>query len=515
MGDEFNKFGSWEDAWQQAFDDAEHTPPKKVWQGLENSLMEQQLKSYRRKLFLYQWLAAASVMLLGLWAGWWIMFGQPQVNQLADQQEQIQTDLHQTDLQQNSITNNETAGGTATEATAVPSYTTQRNPQNIARLQSLRDQNESVSAAEDQQLATSGETSASSPAAPGLAAAQASAPSAAGAGSTRPNKTKADYSVSSAEASSAAKLQNGAVAGIAAEPVLFLLIPESQLYSRQAELFLHNGEIEREIRVVAITGKLRNKKNRIPNGDFWLGASLAGNFFDPNMGMQGGQALSWVDQQPTGKGGKVYTANASNWDEKERSMPSFDIRLDAAYRLNQRWMLQSSVQYGAYKVNTLTGTFTDPIDQKNYPLYYTNFSYDRLQIASPNSRTASPVNAMNTYRFLSVPITFNYVLLENKIGLAINSGISSEIFLGGHIDGMDDSRLEKYEISAGENSPFRKFHFNALLGAQLFYRAGPNHLLTIEPTYKYSISDFHKNESFFGSRPRQFGVAAGFRFILH
>ncbi len=77
MDKEFNKFGAWEDAWHQAFKDAEHAPPNKVWQGLENSLLEQQLQRYKRKLFLYQWLAAASVVLLGLWTGWWVFFAQP------------------------------------------------------------------------------------------------------------------------------------------------------------------------------------------------------------------------------------------------------------------------------------------------------------------------------------------------------------------------------------------------------------------------------------------------------
>ncbi len=227
--------------------------------------------------------------------------------------------------------------------------------------------------------------------------------------------------------------------------------------------------------------------------------------------------LAWAEQPPVSKGGQVYTANVANWDEKEKSLPSFDFKIDAAFRLNNRWMLQSSVQYGTYRVNTTTGTFTDPESQMVYPLYYTNFSYDKLQTVNHNARVAAPVNALNSYKFISVPLSFSYILVERSVGIALSTGVSSDFFLGGYIEGLDNSRLgnmERYQISAGEDSPFRKVHFNALVSAQLFYRAGHNYLITLEPTYKYAITDFNKRGSIFGSRPTQFGLAFGMRFIL-
>ena len=289
MGDKFNKTGAWEDAWQQAFEGAEHTPPQKVWQGLENSLMEQQLRRYRRKLVVYQWLAAASVMLLGLWAGWWLMFAQPNTTLLTDQQLSTQPEIPQTTPS--------SGKGPETTGAGIPATADreERNPQYISRLEDPNDR-----AGRATQNANPGTDNSTVPtlqepsAVSGLVAGASTNAAAGNKGSGKQRKAFADE-VALPENGGEIQPVLGAEAG-AGDLATFPDYLLSQLVGQQAELLLKNGDKEREIRVVAITRKVNKKKSRIPNGDFWLGASLAGSFFDPNMNTQGGQSLAWMDR---------------------------------------------------------------------------------------------------------------------------------------------------------------------------------------------------------------------------
>lgn len=532
MDNEFNKFGDWEEAWQQAFNDAEQAPSNSVWQGLENSLMDQKLRHYKRKLFLYQWLAAASVMLLGLWAGWWVFFAQPggATAEIA-QTENIQNALPEQSL----VRSGEAARQPGTAAFSGDSS----RELNIAAaeeapgtaLTESASSGQEAGSVEPIQVATSPKISEGTlqnqdPSFSGGNAGLAIAP--ANPNSSRQNTPRSgeEQALANGPGNDLHTSGTAAYAALIEDDALLLIdgtdsweqvLPE--ISGRKAQFVsLLEGEVDKEIRVVATSFRSPEKKKQLfGNGSLWLGASLASNVFDPNMSNARSYELAWAEQAPGGKGDQVYTANVGNWDEKEQSRPSIDIKVDAGFRLSNRWMLQTSVKYGSYRVNTLTGTFTDQQNQASYPLYYTNFSYDKLQTASANARMASPIEAENSYKFLSIPLSFSYIVVERGLGVAISSGLSSDFFLGGYIDGADNNNfwnLQRYDISAGENSPFRKVHFNALLGAQLFYRAGPSYMITLEPTYKYAISDFHRSSSFFGSRPTQFGVAVGFRYIL-
>jgi hypothetical protein len=520
MGDEFNKPGAWEEAWQQAFDGTEQAPPDRVWKGLENSLMEQQLQRYKRKLFLYQWLAAASVMLLGIWAGWWMFIAQPQAASLATGEQGIQTEAPAATPAPTTGTSESGAAPGAQDISGIgPVSSTQlaeaTDSQTRAIAGSAGAKQASNAAASPRSLAENSgvagitETPAEYSAAGVYTPTQDALPA-------EGDRVPAVEELSDLVLLPTDILTISPLAG-AEEGQLIVAQIDPSIVPLKAKLLLKNGNVDEEIKVVAITKRSKKDKSRIfPHGKLWIGASVLGSVFDPNMSKGEGSGLSWSNQPVGGKAGMVYTSNVNSWDQKENSLPSIDFKMDLAYRITNRWMFQSSFQYGSYQISTLTGTFTDPISNKTYPLYYSNFDYSRVQMANPQSRLAKPVDAINSYRFISIPVSLNYIMFENLVGLALTSGLSSEIFLGGEIEGkgIHNASLDTYTITAGEDSPFRKVHFNALLGVQLFYRAGPNHLITLEPTYKRAITNFHKNGTYFDSRPSQIGIAAGFRYIL-
>ena len=65
--------GSLEDVFRQKFAEAEVTPRASLWDQLDHELLVQQNDTYRRRLALHRWVAAACVLLLlggGVWATW-------------------------------------------------------------------------------------------------------------------------------------------------------------------------------------------------------------------------------------------------------------------------------------------------------------------------------------------------------------------------------------------------------------------------------------------------------------
>ena len=56
-----NRRGKFEQTWQDAFDGKEMSPSPDVWQNLDRHLANQESKMYKKGIFIYKWIAAASV----------------------------------------------------------------------------------------------------------------------------------------------------------------------------------------------------------------------------------------------------------------------------------------------------------------------------------------------------------------------------------------------------------------------------------------------------------------------
>ncbi|MBW3546107.1 MAG: hypothetical protein KY428_11015, partial [Bacteroidetes bacterium] len=378
MDNEFNKFGDWEEAWQQAFNDAEQAPSNSVWQGLENSLMDQKLRHYRRKLFLYQWLAAASVMLLGLWAGWWAFFAQPNGDgPVVAQTESVQSPLPGQDPSRSGEGSQHTGTAALSRDSSIGLNiaATDQAPKTVGPEAGTASPDQGPASSENAQVATV----AQSPA--GIVQAQNSsiriadsdfALASSDRHNSRQNSLQAGqasgneftgHAYQAGTAAYTAVVQENSMLLVDSTVNWVLILPE--INGRKPQFAIqHDGKVNKEIRVVASSSRRETKKKQIfSNSSLWLGASLASNVFDPNMSNTTSYDLAWTEQPLGGKGDQVYTANVGNWDEKEQSRPSIDFKLDAGFRLSNRWMLQTSVKYGSYRVNTLTGTFKDQESQ--------------------------------------------------------------------------------------------------------------------------------------------------------
>lgn len=483
----------WEKEWESAFNGASLPPSENVWNGIDGALDRQEVRKYKKRALFYQWVAAASVLLvMGL--GGWLMLGEL--------------------VKQNQ-------GQLATEEPFIPSV----NDTGIIEGKEIPQQapNEIAAAAgsgeEDTVLIPASEVAV---AFEGGEISQKNVENSASAYADEESAVGADKSFSTtipylfnSSASLAEAIVNKALSTFRAPSDR-----ESSLIAlARGKDFIEEGlagPLEVSVRKVWVASEMfREKEEDLSAPRYWLGASLASNLYQPNF--ENGEytsfeSLAVKEAEPT-KGNQISTARVSEWKEDEEQQISINAGFQAAAWLSEKWVLQSGLQYGSYRSTATAGTFVDGSTGQAYPLHYANFSYDKLQKASVSSRLAAPVEAVNSFEFISVPLQIGYVVFDRQFGLLLSPGLSSEFFIRNQITDEND-RLSTFTVNAGKDAPFNRVHFNAIMGAQLYYKLGENYMISLEPSFRQAISSFSKSDSYFNSRPSNIGVAAGFRYII-
>ena len=116
----------------------------------------------------------------------------------------------------------------------------------------------------------------------------------------------------------------------------------------------------------------------------------------------------------------------------------------------------------------------------------------------------------NQYEFASIPLRAGYVLVDKKFNLTFLAGVSSELFLNNEIE-SSSGEFETLTSSSGDDSPYKNVYFNGSLGTMLGYSFASNYLITVEPSYRFAMNSFTKDDFYLNSYPSSFW----FHLVLH
>lgn len=482
----------WEKEWESSFNGASLPPSENVWNGIDGALDRQEVRKYKKRALFYQWVAAASVLLVMGLSGWLMLdeLVTKKTEQLVAEEELLRPSaskptVESTPAQQEVASARTSSGRSEVESESASSSSTETtgeykaaeiNPSTIATAKER--ENSSV---------TPGEK------------ASGAVPF-----TFNPSTSLAEVIVNKAVSGWSNLAEKGK--------------PSVALVSGKA--FIEDDPFKELLKVSVskvwvASEMLKEEEEDAAAPKYWLGASLASNLYQPNFEndeYSSFGSLAARDAEPK-KGNQVSTARVGEWQEEQEQQVSINAGFQAAAWLGEKWVLQGGLQYGTYRSSATAGTFVDGASGKAFPLHYANFSYDKLQSASPGSRLAAPVSAVNTFEFISVPMQIGYVVFDRQFGLLLSPGVSSEFFIRNRITDQND-RLNTYTINAGEDAPFNRVHFKAVLGAQLYYKLGEHYMISLEPSFQQAITNFSKSSSYFNSRPSNIGVAAGFRYLF-
>lgn len=497
------EFSDFEKAWQQAFEQEEMPVGPDVWNNVDGHLANKDADKYKRKIIFYKWVAAASVVFAISLSVFNYYYNASQVN-LADAEKPLinntlsSGELNPTEAyaSRNKDTASDKINSTVTNGNDMA---VQRDIENI---RSDRDQSSTGTIAESKPLGPPSSASM-------LALVEAN--------ESVQHETAQNMSGSEEANKSLAIVspkgiidelidEEGAMASTAVAQPHDVLRQDGQPYHME-----HFAQLLEPPYIYAIPGvKMPTSEDKSQPKIMWAGLNVGSGIFDPNF-------ENGSNYQPTTSPAlsKTYASarespQAATFSESTTAGVSYSLGLNFGMRLNEKWVIQSGVQYAYKSASTNSTTYLrNNYDEKIRPALTNDMSTEALNFS--NASFTQEYDLLNSFEFATIPVKAGYLLIDRKVGLMLTAGVGADIFLSNTISENND-RLDDVRMTSGRESPFRDVNFNGLVGAELFYQISRQYHLTLEPNYSIALSPLTKSQSHFQSQPQTFGITAGLKY---
>lgn len=482
-GSKARKKKDFESIWAERFAEAEAAPAAHVWKNISGELANRQVGSYKRRVFYYQWAAAASLFIALVLGALYFTTGPTGKNN-----DQI--------VEAPVVVEKNPSSTAMTQPTEEFNHTRNTNP-----IASIGPTNESLMSNEDQRGTTAASDKLLSD------------------GSTE-RSVITELPIDNSILLTEIPQENEQSKDLAIEPSTIINSQDDLLFlshqiakSTGAQWLAEATAVPEIIYGVPIYGNAHQEKDEKNNQSLWAGLNLGSGNFDPNYGPPSGSLdeSSLVAQDARGIDRITNTNAGLPLREESNSGPSIAVGIDVGKSVGKRWVLQSGLTYGRYRVNSNTNLVFSSANQKAVPLSFQNrealFSEEEVTVISES------VEVDNNFQLLSIPVKAGFVLIDKKFNVLLNTGLAGDIYLGNNLNATGEE-FASYSIDPGTDSPYRRLHLNGLTSVQLGYQIQDNYYLSIEPSFRKAISDFAKAGNNFSSRPSNLGLVVGFRYLF-
>jgi len=203
-----------------------------------------------------------------------------------------------------------------------------------------------------------------------------------------------------------------------------------------------------------------------------------------------------------------YSASQSNSGSSSSPVvgSSYSFGMLAGVRVARRVVLQSGIQYLNQSINS-TSNISSPnsLDQVA-SLFATKSS-------SSSNSTTNPYAINSANEFVSVPVQAGYLFIDRKMGLQLNTGVSTEFFLRNTLSDPSGQR-QSYSQTAGQDSPYRSVNFSGLLSSEVSYKVSNRYRISVVPGFHYSFNPVLKSPYNSSGNPFVWDVGFRFRYIF-
>jgi hypothetical protein len=177
---------------------------------------------------------------------------------------------------------------------------------------------------------------------------------------------------------------------------------------------------------------------------------------------------------------------------------SRSVGLTVGKRVARRWVILSGVNYLSQ-----TSGYTSNSSSLGQA-YLANYS--SLKAASSVTYT-NPYAINSVLEFLSFPVQAGYLIVDQKLGLQMNAGLSTDFLLRNTL--QDPSgQVSPFSQSAGTDSPYRPINWAGLVSVELSYRLARQYRVSMVPGIRYLFNPVFKS----GSADHPYVTDIGFRF---
>lgn len=462
-----------EQRWKEAFESAELSPSDSVWVNINRDLAAAEGETMKKRIVLYQRIAAASVLFA-------LLIGSLGIYQWSDNKGQVA---------QNKTLEN-----------VLPSA---RNEKDIVNKKEHKGNStsldkENLSPAKENAESVNDITSPKSTSGLGLNASKADSKNSVVTKSDKgliKKSTSQDLNQSMAIGNEIAKSKNfnsyldqndNEMAFVDLGELELLPIPE-----------IHEGpkmvEIIRILPAIPGAFMVHNEKKTV-HEHVWASVTAAAGSYNPNTNSYSNYSSNSASQLNSNPGSSPAVGS------------SYSFGMLAGLRVAKRVVLQSGIQYINQSVNSTSNISSlNSLDQVAYA-FAGNTPSSSLSTTSPYA-----INSAN--EFVSVPVQAGYLFIDRKMGLQLNTGVSTEFFLRNTLSDPSGQR-QSYSQGGGQDSPYRSVNFSGLLSSEVSYKLGDRYRVSVVPGFHYSFNPVLKSPYNSTGNPFVWDVGFRFRYIF-
>lgn len=242
---------------------------------------------------------------------------------------------------------------------------------------------------------------------------------------------------------------------------------------------------------------------KVVEENWWAAVSGSAGSYDPNGGAATSSGL--LRNAPAG----TFSPSASQNNTASLGT-AYSYGVNFGKRITPHWVLISGVGFLSQSINYPSNQAVFSASQAQA------FSADASKLSNSNGTTAAPINSyeLNSINeFITVPLQAGYLIVNKKIGVQLNAGVASDIFVRNSL--VDPtSRLSTNTQTAGENSTYRTFNWTGLVGTELSYRISNHYRISVIPGMRYSFNSILKPTVGGTITPLIWDVGFRFRYIF-
>ncbi|NQZ77493.1 MAG: hypothetical protein HRT61_15530 [Ekhidna sp.] len=258
------------------------------------------------------------------------------------------------------------------------------------------------------------------------------------------------------------------------------------------------------------TGEFSETDSRV-----WAGVEAGAGTFNADFAGSGALANSF---NPAGLASAIGSDNfvnptASIAQDMEEGVTT-SLGIDFGMSIGKKWTLESGLAYtrmdnrGSASINVLD--------------VYTIDNQEFISGAAPNDITTNNLSAReatiqventydhevtlnNTMQFATIPVKAGYFLMDRRVSLRVNAGLSANYLMNGDLS--DPSRQI---LNSDELNIYNDWSFDGIGGLEIGYSIFDKFDLTLEPNYRHSITPISNSVN----SPSRFVIQTGLRYTL-
>ena len=498
--------GSFENAWDDAFKDAVAEPSPLVWDRIDLELANQEVASYKRQIYYYKMLAAASIFIASLLYVFQVnekqeyayefTFKQLDGNPnpfLAEENNERNSEIEKSDKV---ITSNQVS---ASGHSKIKVYRSQKSKGNR---QIFNSENPAV-----------GDGSGKGPI------------------ELKPAESAPGFGMMMVAGDHSTIADNDLILGYVEnkQSVLDPLIPEAPI-------------VEPDLSDITIYNLLATNNTPVKKNEpkFWAGLALGSGVFDPatnstsrdigtgfnannevsisprnNLGIQRPGSLQ---REATNQEDEIEELSIDDNSERTNPGRSFTLGTNFGTNISKRFFVQSGVFFGVYQSTTTTNLkVTDEETGKSYLISQeSKFSDEFKDVLSDENQESfdyrETYEIENNLFMASLPLEVGYLLVKaKKWNLGIKTGTSLDFFLKNNIKSREED-IQNTSVRAGDNSPYNSTHINGIAGLNFDYKLSQYAYFQISPFVRKSLTPLSRNDITFNSNPINYGLSAGLKY---